>query len=67
MFPNINAEQARIGKTNSEVAAFLGISRSTYENKKKNGNFNRAECIKLIELFGKPFEYLFADTETHNA
>ena len=62
MFPNINAEQARLGKSNSDVANFLGISRSTYENKKKNGKFNRVECVKLIELFGRSFDYLFSDT-----
>lgn len=35
MFKNLNAEQARMGLTNSDVAQRLGISRVSYESKKK--------------------------------
>lgn len=49
--------------TNTEVAEYLGISRATYENKKKDGKFTRPEVIKLLRLFSFKFEYLF-DTET---
>ena len=40
MFRNLEAEQRRLGMTNSDVAELLGVSRSTYESKKKNGMFN---------------------------
>ena len=39
MFRNLEAEQARKGYTNSDVANLLGISRVSYENKKKTGKF----------------------------
>lgn len=39
MFRNIRAEQARIGMTNEEMAKALGISRPTYESKKRTGRY----------------------------
>lgn len=38
MFRNLEAEQARKGFTNSDVAEKLGISRVSYESKKNLGN-----------------------------
>lgn len=35
MFRNLEAEQSRYGLTNQAVAEKLGVSRVTYENKKK--------------------------------
>lgn len=61
MFRNLEAEQRRAGMTNSDVAQILGISRVTYENKKKDGKFTRPEIVKLLHLFGVTFEYLFAE------
>jgi DNA-binding XRE family transcriptional regulator len=63
MFPNLEAEQARARMTNSQMAAHLGISRTTYENKKKSGLFNRPEIVALLKLFGCSFDYLFATDE----
>ena len=37
MFRNLNAEQSRHSYTNSDTAEHLGISRVSYENKKKSG------------------------------
>ena len=34
MFPNLDAEQARKGLTNQQVAAEIGLSRVSYERKK---------------------------------
>ena len=59
MFRNLEAEQRRHGLTNEQVAEILGISRDTYEKKKKNGKFNRPEIVKLLKLFNCSFEYLF--------
>lgn len=38
MFRNLDAEQARNSLTNADVAEKLGISRVSYESKKKQGN-----------------------------
>ncbi len=59
MFPNLQAEQARRGMTNQQVADQLGISRITYESKKKSGRFTVKECSALCEMFQSSFEYLF--------
>lgn len=59
MFSNLEAEQARQGKTNSDMAEYLGVSRTTYEAKKRNGNFTRPQIVKLLSLFQCSFEYLF--------
>lgn len=59
MFRNLEAEQTRKNMTNQEVAEVLGISRVSYERKKKNGKFNRAEIVILLRLFNCEFGYLF--------
>jgi DNA-binding XRE family transcriptional regulator len=59
VFRNLEAEQRRLDLTNGQVAEILGISRDTYEKKKKNGKFNRPEIVKLLKLFNCSFEYLF--------
>lgn len=63
MFRNLEAEQKRAGMTNSEMAEILGISRVTYESKKKEGKFNRTEIVRLLHFFNCTFEYLFKESE----
>ena len=63
MFNNLEAEQARHDMTNGDVANVIGISRVSYERKKKSGKFNRAEIVILLKLFNCDFEYLFAIDE----
>lgn len=63
MFKNLNAEQARRDMNNSKVAEILGLSRISYENKKKTGKFTLPEIRTLLSLFGGTFEYLFEITE----
>lgn len=60
MFKNLDAEQARWGHSNQFVADELAISRTTYEKKKKSGNFKLPEAKKLCKLYNCKFEYLFA-------
>ena len=67
MFNNLNAEQARLKMTNSNVAERLGISRVSYENKKKSGKFTVIEAKKLCQLFGCSFEYLFEVKESERS
>lgn len=62
MFRNLEAEQRRAGMTNAEVAQVLGVTRATYENKKKDGKFTRREIVVLLRLFGTTFEYLFEES-----
>lgn len=63
MFSNLAAEQARSNHTNTYVAALLGISRQSYEHKKRNGTFKLHEINKLLELYNRDFEYLFAENK----
>ena len=65
MFRNLEAEQRRAGMTYTDVAEYLGVSRATYENKKKDGKFTRPEIVKLLRLFNCKFEHLF-DTDANN-
>ena len=59
MFPNLQAEQGRNGMTNQAVADVLNLTRASYEQKKRSGNFTVSECKVLCELFKTSFEYLF--------
>ena len=63
MFRNLNAEQARAGMTNTQVAEKLGISRVSYESKKKSGKFTTSEAKALCLIFTSSFDYLFASDE----
>lgn len=64
VFRNLEAEQARYGYTNQAVADCLGISRVSYEKKKKSGKFTTHEIKKLCKLFKRKFDYLFAENGT---
>jgi DNA-binding XRE family transcriptional regulator len=59
LFRNLEAEQARFGLTNQKMAEKLGISRVSYENKKKTGKFTACEAKILCQIFSVKFEYLF--------
>lgn len=62
MFPNLNAEQARNGMTDADVANELGMQRAAYGRKKQTGRFVVSECLMLCKLFRCSFEYLFSRT-----
>ena len=51
MFRNLEAEQARFSYTNQEMAGKLGLSRTSYENKKKTGKFTALEAKKNVQDF----------------
>ena len=59
MFPNLNAEQARKGLSNASTANIIGISRNSFENKKRTGKFYVSELNKLCDYFNCDYEYLF--------
>lgn len=67
MFNNLEAEQARHNLNNTQMAEYLGISRVSYENKKKTGKFYVAEISKLCKLFECDYDYLFASDTNKTA
>lgn len=67
MFRNLEAEQARNGLNNKEAADILGLSRVSYEKKKKLGSFTLTEAKKLAKRFGVSVDYLFEDTDHKQA
>lgn len=60
MYPNLQAEQARLNLNNTDIATKLSLSRQAYERKKTTGKFYPDECKALCEVFNTPFEYLFS-------
>jgi len=64
MLKNLNAEQARKGMTDQQVADYIKISRVSYGVKKRTGKFIVPECAALCSLFKVNFEYLFAEEQS---
>lgn len=67
MYPNLDAEQARNGHTNQYVAGKLGISRVSYESKKKSGKFTVPQIKYLCGMYHCDFNYLFDTRETQKS
>ena len=57
-------ERARFSYTNQQMADKLGISRVSYENKKKTGKFTALEAKKMCIIFKVKFDYLFETNES---
>ena len=57
-YPNIEAERARRGLTNDEVANALGVTRRTYYSWVVKGNIPQPQVSKLSEFFGVSSDYL---------
>jgi len=62
-YPNLEAEQARFNYTDEVIANLIGMKRSTYSTKKRNGDFKATECNALCKALGVTFEYLFSQSE----
>lgn len=58
LYPNIEAERARIGMTIEELADKLNICRKTYYNWVKRGNIPQSKLVILAELFEVSTDYL---------
>ena len=63
MYPNLEAEQARNGHTNTDVAKILNLSRQSYEARKRKGNFKLVEVKKLTAMYKVTCEYLFSEEQ----
>lgn len=61
MYPNLLGQKAYHHLTDEEMANILGISRTAYQQKIKNGRFTAGECKALCKFFNKSFAYLFAE------
>lgn len=57
-FPNIEAERARIGMTNVELAKALDVSEMTIYNWRRSGRYPLPALVKMSKLFGCSLEYL---------
>lgn len=58
LYPNIEAERARIGITIEEISHSLGVCRKTYYNWVRNGRIPQKKLIELSELFNVSTDYL---------
>ena len=59
MYPNIDAEQARLRLSNAKVADILKMHPYTYGQKKLHGGFSVEDAQIMCDLFQVPFDYLF--------
>lgn len=61
-YPNLKAEFARLGLTQSKVAEMMGVL-PPFLNRKINGKveFTMPEIKKILEITGCKFEYLFKE------
>lgn len=51
-YPNIEAERARKGMSNDELAAELSVGRKTLYNWLNNGNIPLSALIHMADIFG---------------
>jgi hypothetical protein len=67
VYPNLDAELARIGWGNKEVAGLLHINQSTVRNKRTaKADWLRREMIALKTVLPGTLEYLFEMKEEQN-
>lgn len=60
VFHNLFSEMALKKKTRADMADYLHITHSTFSKKLRGySEFTLSEIKAIIELFKKPFEYLF--------
>lgn len=62
LYPNIEAERARNGMSQSAIAELLGIERKTYYNWLTKGNIPAPVVMKLADTFQCSMDYLLGRT-----
>lgn len=60
MYPNIEAERARMGLTKEELAKMLGVDRKTLRKWVNSGNIPPASLAKMADIFNCSMDYLLA-------
>lgn len=61
-YPNIEAERARLGLTNDQLAAALGVTRKSVHKWMTNGNIPHERVTAMADLFGVSCDYLLSHT-----
>lgn len=61
-YPNIDAERARNGISNDDLAEQLGVSRKTLYNWMDKGNIPTSALIQMAETFECSIDYLLGRT-----
>ena len=61
MFPNLLGMKAYNHLTDEDMGRIIGVSRTAFGQKMKNGKFLPEECRKICKYFNMPFDYLFAE------
>lgn len=64
LYPNIEAERARMNLSQEELSNKLGIERKSYYNWLTKGNIPIPMLINLAELFNCSTDYLLGRTRT---
>ena len=67
MFPNLLGQKSYHHMTDDDMAAVIGVSRNSYQQKIKSGRFTPDECKTFCAHFDKRFEYLFAENSEAGA
>lgn len=63
-YPNLLAEIARNGKSNSDVADLLALSPSSFSRRLKGEiDWTKSEIDILCDYFNKSYDYLFKEGE----
>lgn len=57
-FINIEAERARKGWTNNQLAEAVGVTRRTLYQWMEKGDMPASALIKMSQIFGKSVDYL---------
>ena len=60
MYPNIEAERARLGMSRQELAGRLGVTRKTLHNWMTVGSIPAPALIRMCELFSCTADYLLS-------
>lgn len=60
MYPNLLGQKVYYHLCDQDMAKIIGVSRSSYCQKLRTGNFYPDECRAYCRYFDKPFHYLFA-------
>ena len=61
-YPNIDAERARKGMSNDQLAERLGVTRKTIYNWMNSGNIPLSSLIQMADFFGCSIDYLLGRT-----
>lgn len=57
-YPNIEAERARHGISNDDLATELGVGRKTLYNWMEKGNIPTTALVRMADLFKCSIDYL---------